>query len=257
MKCLFDLRLRKAPIKRRRRIDLGTAQPQYPIYAIGDIHGCLDLLIQAEERISRDMVKNQHRGPIILLGDYVDRGPRSAQVIDYLRKPSTKGLRRILLCGNHDDEFSSLLEQPDKIHQWIMLGGKETLMSYGIDVEQLLARRQAKSAELVSLIEDAIPEEDFTFLKSLAVSIRIGRYLFVHAGIRPGLEMDEQDDEDLMWIREPFLSKGPCLDLIVVHGHTPTKTLSIGPQRIGIDTQAYATGDLTVLKICDGATTII
>jgi len=239
----------------RRRLCLTDHPSLYPIYAIGDVHGCLDQLIDAEARILQDLEKNGNKGLVILLGDYVDRGSNSAGVLAHLRQPCGPNVKRIALCGNHDDALSSLLEYPDKIDAWIAAGGRSTLMSYGLDVDYLTSRSSLNNSRLAHLISEAIPEVDFCFLKNLPVSVQIGRHLFVHAGIRPGIQMDLQSDEDMMWIREPFISRGPELDLVVVHGHTASRQPSMGPNRIGIDTKAYATGVLTVLKIDGNATT--
>lgn len=249
LKSLFGERSQTEPVSARRRLDLGHAPPQYVIYAIGDVHGCLDLLRDAETRIAADLERRNQIGLVVFLGDYVDRGLNSAGVLSHLRQPSEKDLRRVILCGNHDDVFSDLLGHPDKIMDWLSFGGRETLMSYGIDIQQLLERGQAKPRDLARLIADAVPEQDFIFTKSLPVSLRVGSYLFVHAGIRPGVDLYKQSDEDLMWIREPFLTTGSDIGLTVIHGHTPSEKPSIGPQRIGIDTKAYATGKLTVLRL--------
>ena len=264
MQMAFSL-LRKAFVKdsihaarqARRRICLADHPSLYPIYAIGDVHGCLDQLIDAEARILQDLERTRSKGLVILLGDYVDRGPNSAGVLAHLRQPSGPNVKRIALCGNHDDTLSSVLEYPDKIGAWIAAGGRATLMSYGLDIDYLTSRSGMPDSRLAHFIVEAIPEADFSFLKTLPVSVQIGRHLFVHAGIRPGIQMDLQSDEDMMWIREPFISRGPRLDLVVVHGHTASRKPSIGPDRIGIDTKAYATGNLTVLKIDGNAATIL
>ncbi|WP_165225693.1 metallophosphoesterase family protein [Affinirhizobium pseudoryzae] len=246
---LFGRRKRALSVSTRRRLNLGATFPSYPIYAIGDVHGCLDLLQDAEERILLDMERRQEKGLVVLLGDYVDRGPNSAGVLAHLIAPNALGLRRLALCGNHDDVFSSLLDHPETINDWLAFGGRETLMSYGIDVQQLQDRGRRGVSELSSIIADAVPERHIDFLKSLPVSLQIGPYLFVHAGIRPGVDVRLQEDRDLMWIREPFLTAGSGLDLTVIHGHTPSPEPSVGPARIGIDTQAYSTGRLTVLRV--------
>ena len=241
----------------RRRIHLADHPSLYPIYAIGDVHGCLDQLIDAEARILQDLASTGNKGLIILLGDYVDRGSNSAGVLAHLRQPCDPRVKRIALCGNHDDTLSSLLEHPEKIDAWIAAGGRATLMSYGMDIDYLTSRSSLPNARLSHLISEAIPEADLSFLKSLPLSVQIGRHLFVHAGIRPGVDIDLQSDEDMMWIREPFISRGPGLDLVVVHGHTASRQPSKGPNRIGIDTKAYATGILTVLKIDGNSATIL
>lgn len=241
----------------RRRIHLADHPSLYPIYAIGDVHGCLDQLIDAEARILQDLESTGNKGLVILLGDYVDRGSNSAGVLSHLQQSCNPKMKRIALCGNHDDTLSSLREHPEKIDAWIAAGGRATLMSYGLDIDYLTSRSNLPSARFAHLISEAIPEADFSFLQNLPISVQIGSHLFVHAGIRPGIEIDLQSDEDMMWIREPFISSGPGLNLVVVHGHTANRRPSMGPNRIGIDTKAYATGVLTVLKIDGNTTTIL
>jgi serine/threonine protein phosphatase 1 len=241
----------------RRRIDLGSAPPQFPIYAIGDVHGCLDQLMDAENRIAGDMNTTQRTGLVVLLGDLVDRGPNSRQVIEHLVTPSPLGLRRLALCGNHDDLFSRVLETPSLLPHFLKLGGEQTLLSYGIDVHYLMSRRKPRLAAISNLLAESVPQSHRDFLRNLPVSLRVGELLFVHAGIMPGLPIEEQSDNDMMWVREPFISEGPKLQIMVVHGHTPTANPDFGLNRIGIDTGAYQTGRLTVLKIVDGRALII
>ncbi len=233
----------------RRRIDLGDEPATYPIYAIGDVHGCLSELQQAEARIAEDIAKTGRPGLIVLLGDYVDRGPSSYQVIEHLQKPSELGLRRLALCGNHDDIFSKFIDEPELYTDWLSLGGEQTLMSYGIDIHHLTTRRKGRLTDLKDVLAGAIPASHRQFLASLPICLKVGNIVFVHAGLRPRVALDKQNDEDLMWIREPFLSQGPGQALLVVHGHTPQPTPDISMGRIGIDTGAYYTGNLTVLKI--------
>jgi serine/threonine protein phosphatase 1 len=237
---------------RRRRLDLGDAQPVYPIYAIGDIHGCIAELKKAEELIAADIKAAGRNGLVVLLGDYVDRGPRSRDVLDHLIKPSELGLKRLPICGNHDDIFLRYLTKPSLTSEWLTLGGEQTLMSYGIDLYHISTQRKSREQQLADLLTETIPASHRQFLRNLPISLRIGNLLFVHAGIRPGVALDEQNDEDLLWIREPFLSQGPELPFTVIHGHTPKPTTNIGPGRIGIDTGAYYTGKLAVLKIEGG-----
>jgi serine/threonine protein phosphatase 1 len=231
----------------RRRIDLGDETATYPIYAIGDVHGCLQELHDAERRIAEDIRRSGRSGLVVLLGDYVDRGPSSSQVIDHLLTPSELGLRRLALCGNHDDVFSKFIEEPALYQEWLGLGGDQTLMSYGIDVHHLKLHRRPEG--LRDYMAEAIPLQHREFLSNLPISLKVGNVIFVHAGLRPKVALPEQDDEDLMWIREPFLTEGPGRAVLVVHGHTPHPEPSLGPGRIGIDTGAYYTGRLTVLKI--------
>lgn len=233
----------------RRRIDLGDEPASYPIYAIGDVHGCLQELKDAEARIAADIRRTGRPGLTVLLGDYVDRGPSSSQVVEHLLTPSELGLRRLALCGNHDDVFSKFIEDPEIYLDWLGLGGDKTLVSYGIDLHHLETKRQMRGGDIKALLADAIPQSHKEFLANLPISLKIGNIVFVHAGLRPGVTLGEQFDEDMMWIREPFLSDGPGQQLLVVHGHTPNPQPSVGRGRIGIDTGAYYTGRLTVLKI--------
>jgi serine/threonine protein phosphatase 1 len=237
------------PLPSRRRIDLGDEPPTYPIYAIGDVHGCLAELQQAESRIAADIRKTGRPGLVVLLGDYIDRGPSSFQVVEHLQKPSELGLRRLALCGNHDDIFSKFIDEPELYGEWLELGGEQTLMSYGIDIHRLASQRKGRAADLKGVLAEAIPAHHKQFLANLPICLKIGAIIFVHAGLRPRVALADQDDEDLMWIREPFLTHGPGQPLLVVHGHTPQPTPDLGPGRIGIDTGAYYTGNLTVLKI--------
>jgi serine/threonine protein phosphatase 1 len=236
-------------IIQRRRVDLGPNTPSYPLYAIGDVHGCLDLLLSAEQRIFADMKATGKPGLIILLGDYIDRGPQSAAVLEHLSRDAAPGVRRLPLCGNHEEAFLQFLRDPGQLTRWLDFGGKQTLQSYGIDVEYMLERTGGRISELKAVLRDAVPEQHVRFLTRLPTCLRIGNYFFVHAGVRPDVALDEQADEDLMWIREPFLSRGPGMPLTVVHGHTPIAVPDFGANRIGIDTGAFMTGQLTVLKI--------
>jgi serine/threonine protein phosphatase 1 len=233
----------------RRRIDLGDEPATYPIYAIGDVHGCLRELHDAEARIAQDVNRTGRPGLVVLLGDYVDRGPMSCQVVEHLLRPSELGLRRLALCGNHDDVFSKFIEDPALYMDWLALGGEQTLMSYGIDLQHLTQKRKSRGGDLKELVAEAIPEGHREFLSHLPIRLKIGNIVFVHAGLRPRLTLADQHDEDMMWIREPFLTEGPSQPILVVHGHTPHQQPSLGPGRIGIDTGAYYTGNLTVLKI--------
>jgi serine/threonine protein phosphatase 1 len=238
----------------RRRVDLGDNPPAYPIYAIGDVHGCMDQLKRAEDKIATDIEVSGQQGPVVLLGDYVDRGGASSQVIDHLARPSELGLKRVALCGHHDELFLKFLQAPDRHLDWLALGGEQTLMSYGIDIHHVGLRQRGRNGKLRDILAEAIPEHHREFLEKLPINLKIGQYLFVHAGIRPGVALERQTDEDMMWIREPFLAEGPRLPLMVIHGHTPKPVPDLGTGRIGIDTGAFYTGKLTVLKIDGGQT---
>nr|WP_254004981.1 metallophosphoesterase [Pleomorphomonas sp. NRK KF1] len=227
------------------------------VYAIGDVHGCFDELRAAEQRIAEDAAHISAKRRIILcLGDLVDRGPRSADVLDHLTGAQPNGFERLSLCGNHDETFLSFIEDPQGNMGWLDFGGEETLESYGIDFTRL-ARHRGGGTGLRDILQSRVPEAHVAFLKQMPVSVRFGNVLFVHAGVRPGVALDEQDDDDFMWIREPFVSQPHGLGLTVVHGHTPANEPVFAPGRIGIDTGAFATGHLTVLRVFDGEATVI
>jgi serine/threonine protein phosphatase 1 len=233
----------------RQRISLEAVQLRRTVYAIGDVHGRIDLLLDAERRILKDLESEKLLPLVVMLGDYVDRGPYSAAVLDHLTVPPPPDFERILLCGNHDAAFAAFIEDPENNLGWIEYGGRQTLLSYGIEPDKFIDRGRHGLRELAEIMSLAIPDAHRTLLAELPIYIKIGSLLLVHAGIRPGLPLESQRDEDLMWIREPFLSKGPEVPLFVVHGHTPAKDIQVGPRRIGIDTAALSTGHLTVLKI--------
>ncbi|WP_081177217.1 metallophosphoesterase [Rhizobium rhizosphaerae] len=237
----------RAASGRRSRLFLPQIDPRHVLYAIGDVHGCLKALQAAELCIFADLARQNRAGTIVLLGDYVDRGPHSAQVIEHLRQPTPPLMQRIALCGNHDDLFLRFLRRPEKHRHWLEMGGDKTLCSYGIDATKLL-----HSGGLPALSEAMlrlIPSDHVDFLAGLPVFLAYGQHLFVHAGIRPSIPLEDQTEEDLLWIREPFLSTGPGLPVTVVHGHTVVKEPIFAEGRIGIDTGCYRSGRLTVLKL--------
>lgn len=236
----------KPATSQRGRRRLMLQDPDTVIYAIGDVHGCHRELQQAEERIFADAARHPSI-TIVMLGDYVDRGPKSADVIEHLIAPTPAGVRRICLAGNHDDEMHRFLAGHDKGSEWLDFGGRLTLRSYGVDASASSTRSEAET--LRSLAASVVPRSHLRFLAEMPVLLVAGRFIFVHAGLAPGRPLNQQTDHDLMWIREPFLSLGPGFDVTVVHGHTPSSRPTIGPNRIGIDTAAYASGNLTVLKI--------
>lgn len=246
------------PAARRRRIDLGEALPPYTLYAVGDVHGCLNELLAVETRIREDIVASEAPGLIVYLGDYVDRGPQSAGVLNHLSGPNNdKRMRRLPLCGNHDAIFAAFARDPANHMEWIDHGGRQTMLSYGIDIDELLTRVRRRPDEVARVLQQAIPARHLSFIDVLPISLRVGPFLFVHAGIRPGVALPDQTDEDMLWIREPFLSVGPQLPFTVVHGHSPVPEPDFGRSRIGIDTGAYGSGKLSVLKIANGVPSLL
>lgn len=238
----------------RRRIQLSFEEAPL-VYAIGDLHGAFDEFLIAEARIKNDLQSFSRKALVILLGDLVDRGPHSAQLLDYLVSSRPKEFHRIAICGNHDSAFLDFTMCPRDNMAWLDYGGRETLRSYGIDIQYLIAHGGVEA--LTTAVESAVPSEHINLLKSLPISVQIDDVLFVHAGIAPGVPLSEQRQEDFMWIRAPFLELGPGLPITVVHGHTPVTDPYFGNGRIGIDTGAYATGRLTVLRFWQGEPELI
>lgn len=224
------------------------------IYAIGDIHGGLDLLKKMHSAISADLIKSPPQDVhIVYLGDYVDRGEHSQGVIDTLiaRRDRGDGVAKTFLLGNHEQGMIDFIEKPDSPNGsiWLDWGGMETLASYGItfDSDVLLpAEKEQAAHDLASVI----PQAHMEFLKSLSHSLELGEYFFAHAGVDPIKSMNKQDIQDLYFIREPFLSWPEPLSHMVVHGHTKTTGKpEILPHRINVDTGIYETGILTAAVI--------
>jgi serine/threonine protein phosphatase 1 len=217
-------------------------------YAVGDIHGRLDLLEQLLDKIHQELARRPARKVLLVfVGDLIDRGPSSAQVVERLRTYEHPRVQTVLLLGNHEEVLLRILKgEADLITKWRWFGGTECLKSYGVDTEKLAGMNDQDALEVV---RSAIPRQHVEFLESFDDSCRFGDYLFVHAGIRPGIEFDQQRQSDLRWIREPFLFDETDHGFIVVHGHTIRPEIEIRPNRIGIDTGAYRTGVLTALAI--------
>ncbi|HEX5257633.1 MAG TPA: metallophosphoesterase family protein [Sphingomicrobium sp.] len=217
-------------------------------YGIGDIHGRLDLLEQLLGMIEQDIAGRPARKVLLIfVGDLIDRGPNSAQVVERLRTYKHPGVRTLFLLGNHEEVLLRILAgEADLIDKWRWFGGAQCLASYGLDAEKLTG---LSDEDALALVRDAIPKEHVEFLESFDDSCRFGDYLFVHAGIRPGVEFDQQRQSDLRWIREPFLLDDTDHGFVVVHGHTIRPEVEMRPNRIGIDTGAYKSGVLTALAI--------
>lgn len=232
-----------------RRQSPAPAGPKgYRAYAVGDIHGRLDLLDQLLDKIHHDIAARAPRQTLLVfVGDLVDRGPSSAQVIERLRTYRREGVRPIFLLGNHEEVLLRILDgDTSLIPSWLRFGGAQCLQSYRVDPSRLSA---ISAAQAVEAIRRAIPTEHAAFLKSFADTFRFGDYLFVHAGIRPGVSLEEQNQSDLRWIRDPFLLDETDHGVVVVHGHTISSEVEERPNRIGIDTGAFATGVLTALAV--------
>jgi serine/threonine protein phosphatase 1 len=226
------------------RSTAASTPPDTRVYAVGDIHGRADLLMETTARIDDDLRRRPIRHAVeVYLGDYVDRGPDSKAVIDLLAGRLVRN-RAVCLRGNHEDLMEGFLRQPANLHPWLQLGGMQTLASYGIhprvvDTEFDLYRR----------FWDAFPRAHELFMRCLRYNFCCGDFLFVHAGIRPGVPIEQQEPHDLFWIRREFLDSTRDHGNLIVHGHTTVPHPDIRPNRINIDTGAWRTGILTCIAI--------
>lgn len=222
------------------------------IYAIGDVHGCLDELGAVSDMITADLARRpvaDHR--IVLLGDYVDRGPDSAGVLAWVAERIDDPFY-VFLRGNHDAMCAGFLADPDDpdFETWVGNGGAECLVSFGVAPRRVSAAvtRAGRSA-LSADFRQRTPEPVQMALGRLRLMARFGDFLFVHAGLRPGVPLAQQREDDLLWIRGPFLEHEGSFGAVVVHGHTPSPRIEIRPNRIGIDTGAVFGGALSCLVI--------
>ncbi|WP_308814492.1 metallophosphoesterase family protein [Sphingomonas sp. GV3] len=239
--------------RRSRQQPAATIPPGERVYAIGDIHGCVDLLDRLLAKIVEDdAAREPATTTLIFLGDLVDRGPDSAAVIERLhRLHETRPNTRFLL-GNHEEIFLGALDgDPKALRLFCRIGGRETVISYGLRPEDY---DRMDYEELVKALQHHVPASHRTFVSGFEDMIVIGDYIFVHAGVRPDVALDAQRGSDLRWIRDPFLHHGRPLEKIVVHGHTISDGLDVQPHRIGVDTGAYTTGRLTALALEGGET---
>ena len=218
------------------------------VYAVGDVHGRADLLDRLLARVREDAAtRPERRKVLVFLGDYVDRGPDSRRVIDLLAAEDPYGPERVFLKGNHEDAMLGFLAAPETGIQWLGFGGAATLRSYGVDPSA--AHIDGDLDRLRRELARALPRSHRRFLDRLALCHEEGDYLFVHAGVRPGIPLDRQDPDDLIWIRGAFLESREDFGKTVVHGHSIAPRPELRANRIGIDTGAFATGVLTCLVL--------
>lgn len=216
------------------------------IYAIGDVHGRSDLFRALAAAIDADDAASAPgRSTVILLGDLVDRGEDSAGVVAAAREWARRRTVRHLV-GNHEERFLAALQDDDAMRAFLRMGGRETVLSYPLDATEFA---QADLGTAQGLVRKAVPPGDLEFLDSGENAIVMGDYLFVHAGIRPGISLAQQTASDLRWIRGEFTSSQVQHPHCVVHGHTITEEIEVRHNRIGIDTGAYFTGRLTALRL--------
>jgi len=225
------------------------------VYAIGDIHGCLEEFETLERLILDDAKAVAGEKWIITLGDYVDRGPDSARVLEKLIAPAPEGFERISLCGNHEAMMLDYVDNPVGEGPWLDYGGVETLLSYGIKARDLL---MLPKPERKVVLSSHIPAAHLNWMRKLPSMLSLPGTVFVHAGLRPGMALENQAEKDLIWIREPFLSASQLPVDRVVHGHTPGPEPVVTPVRIDVDTGAFASGRLTAVRLTgDGAFSFI
>lgn len=231
---------------------LKSRRPSAPdglrIYAVADVHGRLDLLDELLSEVESD---SSRRGPsetvLIFLGDIIDRGPDSNAVVERLRTYRHGQLKPYFITGNHEEVLLGLLSgEAGLLFNWLRYGGRECLQSYGIDLGEL---NLADEKAALCLIQQRFPDNHADFLRSFRDSIGLGDYFFVHAGVRPGIELARQSQSDLRWIRSPFLENKNDHGAIIVHGHTICDKVEFRNNRIGLDTGAYRTGRLTALGL--------
>ncbi|WP_421872601.1 metallophosphoesterase [Pararhizobium sp.] len=234
-----------SPPEQRRKLLFDRA-PDH-IYAVGDVHGYDDTLGRLEELIVADGARRNGVKWLVMLGDYVDRGPKSSAVLTRLTTRPLAGIRRICLSGNHEAVMLDFLGNPSADHHWLRLGGMETLRSYGLN------RLPTGRAEQKTLLENLIPASHVAFLTSLPSMLQVPGYCFVHAGLKRGVALTEQKDADLLWIRPGAADHQQAANgFITVHGHTPVARVEIGPSRINIDTGIYRSGILSAVRLSRG-----
>lgn len=235
-------------------VSLGNSStpPNMRLYAVGDVHGHLDLLDKLYQSIIDDIsqhpVENHH---IIFLGDYIDRGPDSAGCVEYLIDLQARDHSVICLKGNHEDKLEKFLPHPLTVaDSFFKFGGVECATSYGLNMDGFGGSNEETLQKCAELTEN-IPPQHKAFYAELIHTVTFGDYMFAHAGVRPGVPLDRQSDHDLMWVRPEFIPHEGLYDKVIVHGHTPAYPMEILPNRINADTHAYHTGVLSCIVLQD------
>jgi serine/threonine protein phosphatase 1 len=246
--------LRNLPFLKRHKPSAPVAARRSPavpdgerVYAIGDVHGCADELATLLDMITQD---HEARGPakltVIFLGDLVNRGPDSARAVRLMRDLLTSGTGR-LIKGNHEEIFVSAARgHRQAVRTLLRNGGRATLTSFGIGEDDI---DRGSFGDLSEILKRDIPREDISLLDAGEDKIAIGDYLFVHAGVRPGVSINHQESSDLRWIREEFVDSDQDHGAVIVHGHTISESVQQRGNRIGIDTGAYRSGVLTAIGL--------
>lgn len=251
------LRTKRAMISRLFKPRAQVSAPASPaipagtvVWAVGDIHGRLDLLRPLVEAMTADLRESPaERKMVIFLGDYIDRGPESRGVLRLLSGlASTEGVEWRFLKGNHEQAMLEFLDDPSAGPRWCEHGGDQALRSWGLRVPALAHKTEAWAVVAADL-RHKLTKPKLRFLETLELSVTVGDYFFAHAGARPGIALDRQAPQDLMWIRQPFLNSQTAFERVVVHGHTPSADVHADQRRIGLDTKAYATGLLSAVRL--------
>lgn len=217
-------------------------------YAIGDVHGRLDLARAMIDTIAADIAARPRlRTFVTFLGDLVDRGPHSREVVEFLRLLRPRDYELVFLMGNHEEIMLRVLDgETSALEQWFEFGGRECARSYGVPD---LARASYAPSDVARDLRRAVPPAHVAFLRALDDSFTFGDYVLVHAGVRPGVPLADQHPDDLRWIREDFLDSDHDHGFVAVHGHTVVAEPEERANRIGVDTGAYHSGRLTALVI--------
>lgn len=217
------------------------------VYCVGDVHGRHDLLQALHQMIETDAAAYDGDKTVIYLGDLVDRGMDSREVVDELLQRPLPGFESIHLLGNHEQTLLDFMKYPQQAAGWLSWGGRETLASYGVKMPVGMTKPDVD--QIRDELQSCIPEAHVEFLRKMPLFHVFGDYVFVHAGIRPGVPLQEQSDSDLLWIRDEFIEDESEHGFVVVHGHTISEDVQFRQNRIGIDTGAFRTGVLTCLVL--------
>jgi serine/threonine protein phosphatase 1 len=218
------------------------------VYCIGDIHGRYDLLATLIEKIKQDAGDFSGHVVMVYLGDFIDRGLFSMDVIDFILGDVQAGIDYIYLRGNHEQTLLDFLQEDSVGRSWLNFGGQATLASYGVAVAKIPTKRE-DFLEIQRQLRNNLPDTHYRFLLGTRLSYTLGSYFFVHAGVNPHYSLAKQSPEDMLWIRDEFTAFKKPFEKIIVHGHTVTDGPELRPNRIGIDTGAYASGVLTCLVL--------
>lgn len=236
-------------VRRSKNEPVGSPPPGTRLYAVGDVHGCRDLLAHLRDQIVADAARAAaDRFVIVYLGDYVDRGPDSKGVVDMLLREPLPGFQSVHLRGNHELEMLQFLHEESQRFDWIAYGGAETLRSYGVEPP----RKPSAIPRVRREFAEMLPADHLAFYSGLGTSYQDGDFFFAHAGVAPDVPLHQQAEDDLLWIRTPFLKSNVDFGKIVVHGHTIVDRPERRPNRIGIDTGAFRSGRLTAVVLQDG-----